>query len=124
LARSGGQAEGHDRRTALAELKAAQQHAAIACLGGRADSPPPPGRFAQPPISVAPITGAPPAPPPPSPAGPVPTLPKKVEPPTTVTACDALGCWASDGSRLQRVGPHLLGPRGLCTTQGALLHCP
>jgi hypothetical protein len=122
-ARSGSQTEERERRTVHAGLERARRLAAIACLGGRADSPPPSGRFAQPPITVAPITIAP-APRPPLPTGPVVTLPKKVEPPTTVTACDSAGCWASDGSRLQRVGPNLLGPRGLCIVQGPLLHCP
>lgn len=123
LPRSGSQIEGHEHRN-VAGLKTARHRAAIACLGGRADSPPPSGRFAQPPITVVPITIAPPAASPQVPAGPVLTLPKKVEPPTMVTVCDPLGCWASDGSRLPRVGPNLLGPRGLCSGQGVLLHCP
>jgi len=123
LRRSGGQTEGRERRPVHAELEKARRHAAIACLGGRADSPPPSARFAQPPMTVAPIRIAP-APPPQLPAGPMPPLLKKVEPPTLVTACDLGGCWASDGSRLQRAGPNLLGPRGLCSVQGALLHCP
>jgi hypothetical protein len=121
--RSSSQIEGREGRSVPAGLKAVRHRAAIACLGGRADSPAPAGRLAQPPISVAPITYAPAAPPP-RPAGPALALPKKVEPPTVVTACDSAGCWASDGSRLQRVGPNLLGPRGLCSVQGALLHCP
>jgi hypothetical protein len=124
LPRSGSRTEGRDGGNVHAGLKAARDRAAIACLGGRADSPPPTGRLAQPPISVAPITFARPAAPPQLPTGPVPSLPKKAEPPTVVTACDSAGCWASDGSRLQRVGPNLLGPRGLCSVQGALLHCP
>jgi hypothetical protein len=121
--RSGGQTEGRERRTVHAGLEKARHHAAFACLGGRADSPPPSGRFAQPPMTVAPIRIAP-APPPQSPAGPTSALLKKVEAPTLVTTCDSLSCWTSDGSRLQRVGPNLLGPRGLCIVQGPLLHCP
>jgi hypothetical protein len=118
------QSQGREPLPVHAGLEKAQRHAARACLGGRADAPPPSGRLAQPPISVAPVT-LPPVPPPRLPsAGPVVTPPYKVEPPTRVTACDSTGCWASDGSRLQRVGPNLLGPRGLCIVQGPLVHCP
>jgi hypothetical protein len=49
---------------------------------------------------------------------PAPVLPK------SITSCDALGCWASDGTRLQRVGPNLLGPRGFCSAPGGVLQCP
>jgi len=41
-----------------------------------------------------------------------------------VTACDAGGCWDSEGRRLERAGPLLLGPQGACTLQGALLNRP
>jgi hypothetical protein len=122
--RSSSQVEGREGGSVHAGLKAARHRAAIACLGGRADSPAPSGRLAQPPMSVAPIKYAPAPSPPESPSGPALALPKKVEPLTVVTACDSAGCWASDGSRLQRVGPNLLGPRGLCSVQGMLLHCP
>ncbi len=116
------QPEERERRAAPAALEAARRRAALACLGGRADAPPPPGRLAQPPVSVAPITVAPAAPPP-APARPAVPLPRPA-PPTVVTACDSLGCWASDGTRLQRVGPNLFGPRGLCIVQGAVVNCP
>lgn len=42
----------------------------------------------------------------------------------TLTNCDANGCWASDGTRLQRQGTLLLGPRGYCTLLGTVLNCP
>jgi hypothetical protein len=46
-------------------------------------------------------------------------------PPVTLGACDATGCWTSDGTRLQRAGPDmLLGPRGICTLSGAVVQCP
>jgi hypothetical protein len=48
----------------------------------------------------------------------------RTQPPLSVTSCDALGCWANDGTRLQRVGPSLLGPRGYCSTAGTALSCP
>jgi hypothetical protein len=53
----------------------------------------------------------------------VPAVPR-APPPLSVTSCDALGCWANDGTRLQRAGPGLLGPRGYCSTAGAALSCP
>ena len=46
------------------------------------------------------------------------------EKPYAITSCDAGGCWANDGSRLNRLGPNLWGPRGICTVQGSLLQCP
>jgi hypothetical protein len=59
------------------------------------------------------------------PAAPVPgSGPPRSQAPLGATACDPGGCWASDGTRLQRVGPQLLGPRGFCSLQGGLLHCP
>ena len=106
-------------------LAAARRQAAAACLAGRADPPALPQRFAQPAATVTPVTG-PGSPMPeatrpgtalPSPALPAPAL-------TTVLSCDTGGCWANDGSRLNRVGPTLWGPRGACTVQGTLLQCP
>lgn len=104
-----------------------RRRAAQACLGGTGDAPPP-TRTLQAPIAIAPIGS--PAPYPPYPqstprsgatGSPSPT-PK---PPSVVTSCDALGCWANDGTRLNRVGPaQLQGPRGLCTLQGTALQCP
>ena len=112
-----------DHRDALAQLEASRRHAARACLGGRGD-PPLARRFAQPPFAVPPVVVVPPVRLSPPAAAPVVPLPKRAEPPTFVMACDAAGCWASDGSRLNRVGSSLLGPRGLCSVQGAVLHCP
>jgi hypothetical protein len=47
-------------------------------------------------------------------------------PPPIVTGCDLLGCWTSDGTRLNRAGPQLLlGPRGFCSQAGpTALNCP
>lgn len=107
-------------------LEPLRRRAAQACLADRADAPPPqPGRLGQPPVAVPPIA-VPPAPRAPriSAAPPPLPVPRQPEIPTVVTSCDATGCWANDGSRLQRSGNNLLGPRGICTTQGALLHCP
>jgi hypothetical protein len=123
------QADAAQQREARAELENARRRAARACLGGSGE-PPPPSRHLLPSTIVVPPVAAPPAHPPSLPATvaippmPVTLPPKRIEPPPIVTACDAAGCWASDGTRLQRVGPNLQGPRGVCTVQGAILHCP
>jgi hypothetical protein len=105
-------------------LQAARRHAAQSCLASRADAPLPSGRLARPPIVVAPLRVAPAgrtAAAHPAPAGPTPPVPER---PYAVTSCDPGGCWANDGSRLNRVGPNLWGAHGICTLQGTLLQCP
>lgn len=112
------------RQASLLRLAQARQQAAQTCLQGRTEvSPPAPQRFVTPPLSVPPV--ALPAPTVlPMPVTPLPPAPPRVSPPVSITSCDALGCWASDGTRLQRAGPNLLGPRGFCSAPGGLLHCP
>ena len=117
-------------------LLAASRHAAaIACLANRPDPDvrphpeAPPSRFAQPPLAVPPVTLAvPPATTLPRPVPLTPIVPVSPQPgtrPQFITSCDAGGCWANDGSRLNRVGPNLsAGSRGLCVQQGNLLTCP
>jgi hypothetical protein len=100
---------------------ALRRAAARACLGGRDEAPMRAQRATVAPIVVPPVVVATPAPPRARPTMPP---PKAVEPVTVITACDAVGCWASDGSRLLRIGPNLQGPRGLCSVQGGVLHCP
>lgn len=111
------------QRAARARMSALQREAAAACLGGgRVERrSPPAGARVSPPVSVAPVTVVP-LPAPPQGGPPAPSL--AMPPPLTVTACDAAGCLASDGTRLQWAGPNLLGPRGMCTVQGSLLQCP
>jgi hypothetical protein len=107
-------------------LEAARRHAAHSCLASRADSPPS-SRLAQPPVVVPPVAGIRPplAALPPAPAAvAIPTKPPSPPPLTSITACDASGCWASDGTRLNRVGPTLWGPHGACSVFGAVVHCP
>ncbi|NML18582.1 hypothetical protein [Azohydromonas caseinilytica] len=114
------------QRAALVRLNAARDRAARACLQGRPDQPALPGRLAQPPLSVPPPVALTPqpAPLPPPPTG-IPVPPPRPAPPSAITSCDVAGCWANDGTRLQRIGPNqLLGPRGFCTASGALLNCP
>jgi len=120
----GQQAQAASRGEVLKRLEPLRRHAARACLGGRGHPPPPAQRFAQPGVTVPPVVIRPLALPPPLTVAPTLSLPTQVKPPLTVTTCDATGCWASDGSRLQRLGPNLLGPRGLCTVQGMVLSCP
>ena len=106
-----------------AALKSARRRAASACLAQRDDKPVLPSRTAQPPLAVPPIAVLPRTPAPAAaadPSRPVPVTP----PPVPLRNCDAVGCWISDGTRLQRVGPGLLGPRGFCTTSGAVVSCP
>jgi hypothetical protein len=111
-------------RAARPALEAARHRAAVACLGGRDAPASAPPRAAQPAVTPAPARPGPPiAIPMPVPASPR-TPPPRPAPALTVTGCDATGCWASDGTRLQRVGPNLMTPGGhTCTTSGALLHC-
>lgn len=111
-------------RAARPALEAARRQAAIACLGGRSGAASAPVRAAQPPVVAAPSSRpAPIAIPVPMPASPPAATPRPAAA-LTVTGCDGTGCWASDGSRLQRVGPNLLTPGGqTCTTSGTLLHC-
>lgn len=102
-----------------AQVEASREQATRACLGGggQAQRPSP---TAQAPLSVPPpvITV--------EPAQPVPARPPSppLEPPPVVTSCDLGGCWDSNGTRLNRAGPQLIGPRGACTTVGATVHCP
>jgi hypothetical protein len=115
----------------LVKREALRRMAAQTCLGGPAD-PPPAQRTVRPAMSAAPVTALPLAP---QRARPAATLPPiQIPSLRTVTACDATGCWANDGTRLQRagssligpggIGPGGIGPGGICQTQGSVLHCP
>ncbi len=133
------------RRAPDARLLDLRRRAAQVCLGGKA---PAPQRQVQAPVTVAPVivapvtvapvtvapvtvapvkvtpvTVAPVTVPPVSVTPPAPPPPRNA-PPLVITSCDPTGCWASDGSRLNRMGQNLLGPRGLCSVQGNLLQCP
>ena len=102
-----------------------RRHAAQACLGGTGYMPPP-ARNSQAPIAIAlpPIGSTAPYASPSRSSATGSTIPV-ARPPSAVTSCDALGCWANDGTRLNRVGPQQLqGPRGLCTLLGSSLQCP
>jgi hypothetical protein len=53
-----------------------------------------------------------------------PPPPLRVDRPAVITACDPGGCWDSNGTRLNRAGPVLLGPTGACSVSGGFVHCP
>lgn len=75
-----------------------------------------------PPLRVAPVGVTQP----PGAQAPTPQLPSaaRAQPPVA-TSCDAAGCWDSNGQRLHRVGPNLVGPRGTtCTQVAGVLNCP
>jgi hypothetical protein len=101
-----------------ARLLAQRRVAARVCLGA-ADAPRP-AAAVRPPVGVPGIVlpASPPA------ATAISPAPPQQRPLLTVTSCDALGCWASDGTRLQLQGQQLLGPRGMCLRQGDVLTCP
>jgi hypothetical protein len=115
------------QRAPKPELEMLRRRAAAVCLGAGSASPP--AARAHAPQAVAPIAARPAAiavpQPVPRPLAPpaAPLTPPAA--PLTLGACDATGCWASDGTRLSRAGANqLLGPRGLCSVQGTLIHCP
>jgi hypothetical protein len=123
-------AAARDRSAAArASFEAARKQAAIACLGGADAAASVPRRpTAQPPVvgvpSAAASAAATTATRVPVPV-PTPAPVARPTPPVTLGACDATGCWTSDGTRLQRAGPDmLLGPRGICTVSGAVVQCP
>jgi hypothetical protein len=116
--------DGRRARTPDARLEASRRDAAAACLRSREDPPPERQPWVQPPIAVRPAPTVRPGPTLPLPRAAPPPVARPGERPRFITTCDAIGCWADDGSRLDRVGPNLRGPRGPCTLQGTLLTCP
>jgi hypothetical protein len=102
----------------------ARRQAALACLGGPDVAASAPLRASPAPVLDTPSAVQPSLPAPASPSSRAPPTPRAPAPPLTISACDATGCWASDGTRLQRAGPNLLGPRGVCTTSGPFVQCP
>ncbi len=115
-----------DRAAPDARLRALRRDAAFVCLGSRADPPRPAQPVARRPLAVEPSLSGRPAPSPlpaavqnePPPAAP------GVPAPTLATTSDPARIWASDGSRLMRIGAGCLGPRGWCSVQGTVLQCP
>jgi hypothetical protein len=116
-----------DKRN-LAKLAELKRDAARTCLGGDGTPSPAPQHVGKQPISVAPVAPVAVSPHSSGPRLPAHTSsrppPASVAPLTSITSCDTVGCWASDGTRLQKVGPNLLGPKGFCTVQESVLNCP
>lgn len=112
------------QRRITARLFPQRQRVADACLGGLSSSAPP-SRGATPPAlpRQAPVP-APRVQPPLRPEALPPLSLPRPEPPLSIGSCNAASCVTSDGSTLTRVGPMLLGPRGLCTRQGVFVSCP
>jgi hypothetical protein len=104
-------------------VEALRQSAARACLG-LAGPPQRAGRPIEPPTAVPPPVIDPPRRPSVRAAPAALPPPVFIERPGVVTNCDAHGCWADDGTRLQRVGPQQVGPRGPCVVQAGALLCP
>ena len=107
-------------------LAQARRAAAVACLGPGADGASAPQRRAETPVGVpgmriAPAVG-PTRPDARSSASTQPPLKPRL--PLVLTSCDTTGCWASDGTRLNRIGPALHGPRGACSVAGTAVNCP
>ena len=104
-------------------LARAQRQAADICLGQASGGSRQRSGAPEPPLAVPPpAIGAPPAAPPAQIAAPQP--PVQIPRPTVITTCDNAGCWDSEGRRLNRTGPLLVGPRGACNVQGGLVTCP
>jgi hypothetical protein len=105
---------------AIEELR---KHAAQVCLG-QSEQTRAPVRAPYPPVAVAPPAIHPPRAPAPQATVPQPPRPPAIQRPPIITACDAAGCWDSNGNRLNRAGPTLLGPNGVCTQVAGVLSCP
>jgi hypothetical protein len=108
-----------DPAAGTAAVEARRAAATRACLGGTgaAERPPPTARapVVVPPPVIAMPEAARPRPP---------VVPRPPAPPPFITACDAGGCWDSNGTRLNRAGPQLIGPTGACTVVGQAVRCP
>jgi len=101
----------------LARLEPYRKRVAGECLG---KEDPALARAPRAPVAVSPVTLPPSA----IPAAPAALPPPVALPPLrTVTQCDPSGCWTSDGQRLNRLGPLLVGPPGACTVQSGVLSC-
>lgn len=104
-------------------LARARQQVALVCLGPgsgeRVRSGAPQPAQAVPP-SLIPMPPAPAPAPAITPPPPPPDVPRAAP----LTTCDPAGCWDSEGRRLNKMGPLLISPRGLCTIEGGLLNCP
>lgn len=104
----------------LATLAPYRKRVARECLG---KEDPVMVRTPRPPVAVAPVTPSPSVAPARPGALPPQSPPVRLPPLRTVTQCDPSGCWTSDGTRLNRLGPLLVGPSGACTVLSCVLSC-
>src|SRR5450631_1943632 len=90
----------------LAKLADQKRAAARTCLGSDGTLSPAPQHLGQQPISVAPVAPVAVSPIPSGPRLPAhtssPLSPVSVAPLKSIASCDTVGCWASDGTRLQK----------------------
>ena len=112
------------RQDRLDRVAQARQRAALRCLGADSGTRERSGAPATPQVVPPATMSQRPAPPTLPAAAPPPPPPLAPPRPAAITNCDPGGCWDSDGQRLNRMGPLLMGPRGQCTVQGGLLNCP
>ncbi|RYX89878.1 MAG: hypothetical protein EOO28_31335 [Comamonadaceae bacterium] len=115
-----------DRRPPTSpELDEARKSAAVACFGKAAAAAAHAGTRSPQPAVVVPQAAAASTP---LPRVPLPSpgrqAPVEIGRPNHITTCDPNGCWGTDGSRLNRLGPELAGPRGICSVQGGVVACP
>jgi hypothetical protein len=117
-----------ERERWRAKVKAVQVQAARACLGNSGAADREAERLAVPPPGSAVVVPLPALRPQrePSPAlrPPTPVVVTPPRPPTMVTNCDPGGCWTNDGTRIQKLGPTMVGPKGVCTVVGGITTCP
>ncbi len=126
-----------NREANAAALDTARKQALQSCLGRETHStrglrPPQPVTAVPPTMApVGPSATVPPARTSPVPRQAIAPPPLGVAPPpvaiprpTVITSCDPGGCWDSNGTRLPRTGPNLMGPGGLCSVQGNFAYCP
>ncbi|MGZ5180251.1 MAG: hypothetical protein ACXWC2_07230 [Ramlibacter sp.] len=103
-----------------ADIEALRRDATQACLGGNGAARRPAPSARAPDIVPPPMVALPRSTPPtvlPLPAPPI-------QRPPVLTSCDAAGCWDSNGTRLDRAGPLLIGPGGACVRTGLQVQCP
>ena len=109
--------------TVSPRLRVLRQNVARVCLATRLDAQGP-QRQVQPPLSVPPVARLHALPP--TQRADLAANPATVAQPAlrSITHCDAAGCWASDGTRLRRMGPDLVGAKGVCQLNGSVVTCP
>lgn len=103
-----------------AQLEVLRREATQACLGGKGEARRP-SPTAQEPVAIPPPSVALPRSIPPAAAPPA--VPP-VRQPAVIISCDTGGCWDSNGTRLNRAGPLLIGPGGACVSSGLQVRCP